>query len=137
MMAISRVGFQEILKLIGMCISKSMFNKGLGHYQMSDQDYWAESVSKAILIDTPHTGQGIVVCRNFPPAAGRTDPQLFGHSERVVLADLEAVPVFIDLRDAGVAERTLTTFRIEQAGIGTRRWDRAAADRRGPYLDVT
>ena len=49
--SISRIGYEEVLKLIGMCVSKNMFNTGLGHYQMSDKDLWAESVSRAILME--------------------------------------------------------------------------------------
>ena len=50
-MTISRIGFIETIKLIGICISRNMFTQGLSHYQIPDQALWEESVSKAIMME--------------------------------------------------------------------------------------
>ena len=49
--AISRLGFQELLKLVGLAVSKNIFNQDLTYYNMSAMDYWSESVSVALLME--------------------------------------------------------------------------------------
>lgn len=49
--AISRIGFDELMKLVGLAVSKNVFMQDLIHYNMSSVAYWSESVSTALLME--------------------------------------------------------------------------------------
>jgi len=49
--AIHRVGFGEIVRLVGLMISKALLSKELSHYKIPHEDYWANSVSVALIME--------------------------------------------------------------------------------------
>lgn len=49
--AISRVGFREVIRLIGLSIASKLLNQNLKHYGILAEDYWAESVTTALLME--------------------------------------------------------------------------------------
>lgn len=49
--AIHRIGFGEIIRLIGLSISKTLLNQGLSHYNIPQDDYWANSISVALIME--------------------------------------------------------------------------------------
>ena len=51
MESIGLVGFNEISRLIGMCLSKTLFIKELSHYGIPAATYWSESMSVAIIAE--------------------------------------------------------------------------------------
>jgi len=51
MQSIGRVGFMEIKRLIGMCLSKDLFFQELSHYGIPAETYWKESMSVAIVLE--------------------------------------------------------------------------------------
>lgn len=49
--AIHRIGFGEVTRLIGLTISKSLLNRTLEHYNIPQDDYWATSVTTALIME--------------------------------------------------------------------------------------
>ncbi len=49
--AMSRVGFREVIRLIGLSIASRMLNQNLKYYNMPAEDYWAECVTTALLME--------------------------------------------------------------------------------------
>jgi len=49
--AINRVGFREVIRLIGLSISSNMLNQDLVHYDIPAEGYWADSISTAQLME--------------------------------------------------------------------------------------
>ena len=49
--AISRIGLDEVLKLIGLSISKNVMDQDLHHYNMTARAFMSESVSTALLME--------------------------------------------------------------------------------------
>ena len=49
--SIGRIGFDEITRMIGMCICKNLFAKSLTHYDISAELYWAQSMSVAVIVE--------------------------------------------------------------------------------------
>lgn len=49
--AISRIGLDELLKLVGLSVSKNVMAQDLIHYDMSSISFWSESVSSALLME--------------------------------------------------------------------------------------
>lgn len=49
--AIHRIGFGEITRLIGLSISRTLLNQELDHYAIPHGQYWANSVSVALIME--------------------------------------------------------------------------------------
>lgn len=49
--AISRIGFDELMKLVGLSVSKNLMAQDLIHYNMSSVAYWSEGASTALLME--------------------------------------------------------------------------------------
>lgn len=49
--AISRVGFREVIRLIGLSIASNMLNHDLKHYGVGAAENWADSVTTALLME--------------------------------------------------------------------------------------
>jgi len=49
--AISRIGLDELLKMVGLAVSKNVMAQDLIHYDMSSVSYWSEGVSTALLME--------------------------------------------------------------------------------------
>lgn len=49
--AMARIGFNEVLRLVNLCIAKSVFNKDLDCYGIRARDYWATGVSCGLLME--------------------------------------------------------------------------------------
>lgn len=49
--AISRIGLDELLKLVGLSVSKNVMAQDLMHYDMSAVSYWSEGVSTALFME--------------------------------------------------------------------------------------
>ncbi len=49
--AISRVGFDELIKLIALSVSKNLMAQDLVHYNMSAVSFWSEGASTALLME--------------------------------------------------------------------------------------
>ena len=50
--AMNRIGFGEIIRLIGISITKSLFADDLKHYNLSQEDYWANSICTALMMES-------------------------------------------------------------------------------------
>lgn len=49
--AISRVGFREVIRLIGLSIAAKLLNEDLKHYDIPAEAYWADCVTSALLME--------------------------------------------------------------------------------------
>lgn len=49
--AISRVGFREVIRLIGLSIAEKMLNQDLKHYDIPAEAYWADCITSALLME--------------------------------------------------------------------------------------
>ena len=49
--SINRVGFREVVRLIGLSVSSKMLNQDLLHYDIPAEAYWADSISSALLME--------------------------------------------------------------------------------------
>jgi HD-like signal output (HDOD) protein len=49
--SINRLGFDELIKLIGLVVSKRLFSQDLIYYNMNAVDYWSESVSTGLMME--------------------------------------------------------------------------------------
>jgi len=49
--AMQRLGLREVLRVVGLSLSKNLFGKGLSNYGVSSQEYWKTSVLGALLME--------------------------------------------------------------------------------------
>ena len=49
--AVHRLGMQEIMRLVGLSISKALFSKELAHYEVSHESHWSRSIAAALLME--------------------------------------------------------------------------------------
>jgi HD-like signal output (HDOD) protein len=49
--AVQRLGLQEVLRAIGLSLSKNVFGKGLANYGITADQYWGQSVRAALLME--------------------------------------------------------------------------------------
>jgi len=49
--SVNQIGFDEVIKILGLIISRQMASHKLSHYGLSDVQFWSESVSKALIME--------------------------------------------------------------------------------------
>lgn len=119
--ALQRLGVNELLRLIGISLSKNIFGKDLASYGISASQYWTEAVWCALFNETSALRQGIDPCEAYvvgllsPMGKTLINEVVTGRGWNVLWDGLQPIPSW---------ERSLVGFTHAEAGaMLMRRWE--------------